>query len=185
MSESGPAGDSVQVALFPDKAVVRIVGRGSFHVSTSVKDFGREAARRGARELIFDLRQCIGMDSTFMGVTAGLAFYLRKADPPGRVIMLNLSPKTRNLLKTLGLDQVVETHMQDEDLSAYADVLRREEELETVEDQADRAEKAETALDAHRDLVELTPENKPKFKDVIAFLEEDVAQNRQNEPDGP
>lgn len=177
MSDSGPYADSVQVAIADDKAIVRIRGRGSFQVSSAVKDFGSRAVQSGARTFLFDLTDCIGMDSTFMGTVAGLAFRLRKCAPAGRVLMLNLIPKTRNLLKTLGLDQVVETHMIDETPSELKPFTRQPDHaLDEVETQSDRQTNAETALKAHEDLVRLSADNLPKFKDVIEFLREDVKQ---------
>jgi hypothetical protein len=35
---------------------------------------------------------------------------------------------------------------------------------------------AETMLEAHEDLVRVSPENLPKFKDVLTFLREDLEQ---------
>ena len=45
-----------------------------------------------------------------MGVMAGLAFRFKQQDT-GSIYVVNLSGRTRGLLATLGLDQVVETFM--------------------------------------------------------------------------
>ena len=170
-----PNADRLAVAIQGTSAYIRVLGRGSFKISTSLKEFGRTAMEQGCRCLALDMADCIGMDSTFMGVLAGLAMELKRRGG-GRIVMVNLSLRTRGLLGTLGLDQVIEPHMTGslpDDLKAVfggrgpamAPVGAAEESQRTT---------AETMLEAHENLVQLSPENLPKFKDVLTFLREDL-----------
>jgi len=117
--------------------------------------------------VVVDLENCIGLDSTFMGVLAGLSGRLKKTNQT--LELINLSDKNAHLLETLGIDQV---------LSFYGNGHGHQpEEAETVSvptDQASKKEMAETALQAHEKLVQISKENLPKFKRVIEFLKEDV-----------
>ena len=45
---------------------------------------------------------------------------------------------------------------------------------ETDQESETRWDRAETMLDAHEALVDVSAENLPKFKDVLAFLREDL-----------
>jgi anti-sigma B factor antagonist len=114
------------------------------------------------------------MDSTFMGVMAGLAFRLKKKNN-GRLYMVNLSARTRGLLSTLGLDQLVETFMAGATPPEFQAVFTQGREMKTLaSDESSRRETAEMMLEAHEHLVEVSPENLPRFKDVLTFLREDI-----------
>jgi anti-sigma B factor antagonist len=171
--------DRLAVAMVEHVALVRVEGRGSFKISTSLKEFIQAAIDEGARTTIVDLGACVSMDSTFMGVLAGAAGKLRGRDH-GRLVLVNLSPRTRGLIATLGLDQVVEAYDEGAAPSEFAALVQTAR-VETVEKQTeDKRATAETMLEAHQSLAELTPENKPRFKDVLEFLSEDLKHRRIN-----
>jgi hypothetical protein len=79
------------------------------------------------------------------------------------------SDKNQKLLTTLGVDQVLSFYKNDHGLDVS------EQKIESLPtDTASRKEMAETALKAHQNLVQISEENKPRFKRVIEFLKEDV-----------
>jgi hypothetical protein len=107
------------------------------------------------------------MDSTFMGVLAGLSGRLKKT---GKMLeLINLSEKNANLLATLGVDQVLSFYKND-----HGHVIPEQETQSLPTDQASKKEMAETALTAHEELTRLSEDNKPRFKRVIELLKEDV-----------
>ena len=167
--------DKLLVAIGGEIAFIRVLGRGSFKISTAMKEFSTAAIDTGCKSLVLDMAECVGMDSTFMGVLAGLAFRL-KQKAAGRITMVNLSLRTRGLLATLGLDQVIDPHMAGatpENLQPYFQgTANRMTALDTHENSSRVT--AETMLEAHENLVKLSPENLPKFKDVLTFLREDL-----------
>ena len=69
---------SIQVGVNGSVVWVRVAGRGSFLNSGSLKEFAREMVNRGYREFVFDLEECVMMDSTFMGTMAGMALRLKE-----------------------------------------------------------------------------------------------------------
>ncbi len=164
--------DKILVAFHGQDAVAVVSGRGNFKVSGAVKEFGLKMLEMGANRLVFDLRACEGMDSTFMGVLAGLAMKYRKHQPPVAVVMVNLTPKTLNLLQTLGVHQVVETYMQDATPPDLAPLLRAS--CDAGVEQPAAPAPTKLILEAHEVLTELDPQNREKFKDVIQYLREDV-----------
>ena len=168
--------DAVLVATHRGAALIRVKGRGSFKVGPGLKQFGGSAIAAGCRQFILDMDECVGMDSTFMGVLAGLACRL-KQEASGRMVLMNLSPKTLALLETLGLDRVIEVHMQG---SAGEDLAKRLAEavgLSAVPSSlSDRKLTLETMLAAHEDLIKVSPDNLPKFKNVMVYLSADLKQ---------
>lgn len=160
--------DDLQAAISGETLFVRVLGRGSFKVAAPLKQYIADICAKQPVQLIaLDLKECIGMDSTFMGVLAGLSGRLKKT---GQTLeLINLSEKNANLLSTLGVAQILDFYSNDHghDIPEQAD-----ESLPT--DQATKKEMAETALQAHENLVQISEENKPRFKRVIELLREDV-----------
>lgn len=178
MSAETKAADKLFVAKDARHAFVRVVGRGSFKVSPALKEFATATLVGDCAELVLDMKDCIGMDSTFMGVLAGIALRLRARN--GRVVMVNLASRTRGLLATLGLDQVVTPYLTGEVPADLAALLSDAASLAALEDrERSTQETAQTMLEAHQNLVELSPDNLPKFKDVLAFLREDLKRSEK------
>ena len=178
MTETQPE-DKLWVAIYENKAFVRPSNRGSFKISTALKQFGISAIEQGCTLLIFDMTTCIGMDSTFMGVLAGLAFKLRDR---GQIIMINLNTKTKGLLGTLGLDKIIQSYLCGDTSNEIQEYQQLANTMSTLDaSDTSRREIAETMLEAHENLVELSADNLPKFKDVLTFLHEDVQKMREKE----
>jgi anti-anti-sigma factor len=160
--------DDLQAAIIGDKILIRVSGRGSFKVSATLKQFIAEVASKQSISVVaLDMTECIGMDSTFMGVLAGLSGRLKQRDQA--LELINLSEKNEALLATLGVDQVVShySHSHGHELPAL-----ETQSLPTAS--ATKKDLAETALQAHETLVELSEENRPRFKRVIEYLKADV-----------
>lgn len=155
-------------------AMVKVNGYGSFKEGPSIKRFGAAAEDMGCNLVIFDMESCLGMDSTFMGVMAGLALRMQE-DVNGRVVAMNLSAKTLSLLETLGLNRIIICYqagnIPDEFKAILADIMDLEE---LALDGEDKMTSLATMLSAHRDLVEASPENISRFKDVISYLDQDL-----------
>ena len=103
--------------------------------------------------------------------------------PEGRIVIVNLNARTRGLLATLGLDEAVETHMAGATPADLEPLLARGGPLtELPAEERGQAETARTMLEAHENLVRLSPENLPKFKDVLTFLREDLKKSGGTAP---
>jgi anti-sigma B factor antagonist len=158
---------SILVGLTNKIVWIRVEGKGSFLNSPGVKDFTKEMINRGHREFVVDLKNCPVMDSTFMGTMAGVALRLRELGQ-GHLHVINLNERNRDLLGNLGLDQLFAIDMLPVKTGG-------EPAGKTLNDvTADRAAQAETMLEAHEALVEASPENLTKFKDVLEYLKQDL-----------
>jgi anti-anti-sigma factor len=177
MPEPASNADRLLVTIRPPHAIIRVIGRGSFKNSTALKDFSSHAVEQGILVLILDMAACAGMDSTFMGVLAGLALRLEKNG--GSVELANLNERMTALIATLGLDLVVRAHPPGGAPPELAPLLEAETDQASIrEAEFPHARTAETMLEAHETLVRISPDNLPKFRDVIEYLREDVQKLR-------
>jgi anti-anti-sigma regulatory factor len=138
---------------------VRVEGKGSSTNSTALRDFAKEMIHRGAREFIVDLRNC-----PVMGTLAGISLWLRELGE-GCLSVVNLNERNAESLCSLGLDQLFNVHVSAINKDGQALPIPLEE---------DRTARAQTMLEAHEALIKTAPENLPKFKDVIRYLEEEL-----------
>ncbi len=180
--KSGVSG-ILQVAVQGSFALIRVSGRATFKQAASLKRFCLQAIDHGCDELVFDMETCCGMDSTFMGVLAGLAIHPPPGKNPPDVTVMNLSPKTHAMLSSLGLERVLACHERNADLPG--DLHRRLtqalhlEEMGPADDQ-DQGMSLNTMLQAHQHLVDVDPDNLVRFRDVITYL--DLERCRQDLP---
>lgn len=144
---------------------IRVVGRGSFKLSSTLKTFVGTAVQRGFRQVLMDMQDCTGMDSTFMGVMAGLALLLQPQQ--GTVGLVNLSDKNRASLTTLGLSSLLRLHD-----TIPTDIPRPT--MQRLEPSLDMAHTAANILAAHETLITAAPENQPKFQNLITELRDEI-----------
>ncbi|HWB61131.1 MAG TPA: STAS domain-containing protein [Chthoniobacteraceae bacterium] len=158
---------SILVGLTNKVVWVRVEGKGSFLNSGGVKDFAKEMINRGHREFVVDLKSCPVMDSTFMGTLAMVALRLRELGQ-GHLHVINLNERNTDLLSNLGLDQLFTMGMEG--------LKTAEAPIRPLDGAApsDRTAQAETMLEAHQALVDASPENITKFKDVLEYLKQDL-----------
>lgn len=157
--------------------MVRVTGRGSFKSCPGLKQFGLSCIEKGCRRIVVDLKDCVGMDSTFMGVLAGLAAALKK-NGGGVLAAINLNAKNMALLDTLGLTSMITTcgvGVESDQLAAGIGVAPVQ--LDTSG--ADKRMMTATMLEAHETLAGVSTANLPKFKHVLEYLREDLQQQDQ------
>lgn len=166
--------NEILVTIRKNCAMIKVNGYGSFKMGPSIKRFGAAAVENGCTKIIFDMETCLGMDSTFMGVMAGLA--IRTADAVnGSVVAMNLSPKTFSLLKTLGLNRLIGCYQVNAMPENFECELAGIMDLDTLAlDGHDKLSSLTTMLTAHQNLANVSPENETRFKDVISFLDQDL-----------
>ena len=175
MESSSKPHDELLVAIRKRCALVKVIGRGTFKAGPSLKRFCTSALAKGCTQIIIDMGECVGMDSTFMGVMAGLALRMQR-EASGQLVAMNLTPKTSALLSTLGLDQLVTCYQADGELpQAFKTCLVNNLDLEDLDLEGDEKKVSlEVMLEAHQHLVEASPQNITRFRDVITYLDQDL-----------
>jgi anti-anti-sigma regulatory factor len=172
--DSGTNSDNLTAAYIDHTAVIRVEGRGSFKISPPLKQFIHQIIGNGSADrILVEMSRCSGMDSTFMGVIAGIACFIKNR-PSFHFELIHLSEKNKKLLITLGVDRVVDYSMSASD--EQQDILNRLEGSSKPldADLSNKLEAAKTTLEAHETLVSINPENLVKFKSVLEYLQDDV-----------
>jgi len=152
-------------------ACVKLQGRANFTSSIDFKELVTQLQDRGFTFFVIELSECSLMDSTFLGVLAGIGLKLARSDgdPDGpRLELRNANARITELLENVGVLHLFKTSEGD---------LGSLEALEACAQRsapASRAEVTEICLKAHKLLMEINPENVPRFKDVAKFLAEDL-----------
>ena len=86
---------------------VLIKGHANFHNCSPLKTFFRIMLENRIVEFRLDFTDCLGMDSTFLGILAGAAIDTRQLSPPGEIQLIGLTDRNLDLIKNLGLPRIV------------------------------------------------------------------------------
>lgn len=154
-----------------DPVAICIEGRASFQNSACLHDFFTAMIARKRLRFVLDFQHCTSMDSTFLGVLAGVALELRKHIPQGSLILCRVGPRNLELVRNLGLHRLLtvdtgETNVTLNTGAAALDCNPVRNELES----------ARLVLAAHENLIAADESNRAKFQDVLTFLKSRVDQ---------
>lgn len=141
-----------RVARSKDTVYVQVIGLGTMNNSSTFKGFADQMTRKGYRHLVCDLGPCRGVDSTFMGLLAGL-----RGDLDGLVI-INAGAHCRQQLGSVGLDCILQIEERPQALPAGV-VLHELPSRET----AGAIERLKMIMRAHEALVRVDRRNEEKF----------------------
>jgi anti-sigma B factor antagonist len=154
-------------------ACVKIVGRANFTTSIDFKTLVDELEQKGFTCYILDLSECVLMDSTFLGVLAGMGLKMTAAqngNGDGKLIeLLNPNERIAGLLENLGVLHLFKVVSHDDRVPG--ELLAR---TSVPAEKPTREEVTRNCLEAHKLLMEISPANIPKFKEVTQFLAEDL-----------
>lgn len=165
------AESSYLVNPYSDPVLVKVNGKASFLNSGPIKDLFNVLVEQGRERYVIDFQNCSGMDSTFLGILAGLGIQLRRRGSKGSVVLCRLGTRNLELIQNLGLHRLLTVDEGGElpvgeDTSALQ-VLPKGAPLSELEN-------ARMVLKAHENLVEMDAANQAKFQDVISFLKNQV-----------
>lgn len=157
---------------YDDPVILRVRGKASFLNSAPVKELLDELVNRQQKSrFVIDFSECTGMDSTFLGILAGLGISMMKREPKGSVVVCNLGERNLELIENLGLHRLLTVDSGDVEIpESEMQGLRKGEALTDIEN-------ARLVLNAHKNLAEADSSNKAKFQDVIAFLKNQIEGN--------
>jgi anti-anti-sigma regulatory factor len=170
----------MSVAVVEQMAFVKLPSRANFATSVDFKTLINELRGQGVSHFVLDLGECVTMDSTFLGVLAGLA--LRNSD--GRetgvdgqklkLDLLNPNARVADLLDNLGVVHLFNVvHQPENPCTAIFEPVTGDHPAPTKE------EISRNCLEAHELLMRINPENIPKFKEVTQFLAEDLRKMKE------
>jgi anti-anti-sigma factor len=157
------------VAVYDQVVCVKIYGRADFTSSLDLKKLINELWERGYHRFVFELAECMMMDSTFLGVLSGigLKFCATSNGSSSALELINPNPRIAEVLENLGVAHLFVIRQSTEPVADRFQPLTRAP-------GTTQADVTRTCLEAHETLMKIKPENVRKFKDVAQFLAEDL-----------
>ncbi len=158
----------LSVAISNDDVIVIVNGDATMKISHILKKFMMDLMEESEghhRNFKIDLRNCHYMDSTFTGILIILEKYAkRKLD--NRFEIVNPSKFCYNVLDTMGLVPLFKITNESENYEGSAVQLKPFH--------IQKLEEAIIMYLAHKELSDISEENKEEFKDVQKFLKEHI-----------
>ena len=148
---------------------IMVEGRANFDYGLPLRDFAKNLDNNFNR-IAIDLKSCLGMDSTFMGIMAMIGLKAKKNNV--QVEILNADKNNRYLLEGLGLDKLfrfVKEDKQDKEKAEDGKEVAAE-----PQKSGDMLTTAKTVVEAHKTLMDVDEDNVPKFEKVVEFAQKDV-----------
>ena len=142
--------------------------------SPAVKQCSDHCLQLGTHCIVVDLESCSGMDSTFMGMLAGLSMRLAKQVGGGRLEIAAASEKNVSSLESLGLDALIEINPSSAAWNTRLAEIRgqlKEWELPSMT----HRERSREVLEAHQILAATNEDNAEKFGSVVQLLQHETA----------
>lgn len=158
-------------------ACVKVSGRANFATSIDFKTLMNELRLKGYSYFVLDLSECSLMDSTFLGILAGLGLKTGTGQPgqsQPAIELLNPNERVTELLENLGVLHLFKLNQGPLSMPADTHTLGHTPATPSKE------ELTRASLEAHKTLMEINPENVSRFKEVTAFLAEDLKKLKAN-----
>ena len=150
-------------------AAIRIIGHANFASSIDFKTLISQLLQQDCNYFVLDLAECVLMDSTFLGVLAGFGLKLSPSngnEGPHGIELLNPNARIIELLDTLGVLHLFKFTQGPVKLTEEAEPSVHPPANSTKEDVT------RTCIEAHQTLMDISPANVAKFKEVTQFLAE-------------
>lgn len=156
------------VAVVEQTAFIKIPGRANYASSIDLKTLVSELRQRGFSQFVLELRECMTMDSTFLGVLAGLVLRNGHPEPTApNIELLNPNSRVLDLIENLGVLSMFTVKNEDVPSTLLFEPANDH-------DAPTKEEVTRNCLEAHRTLMKVNPANIPKFKEVTQFMAEDL-----------
>jgi anti-sigma B factor antagonist len=159
----------LMVAVCDQMVCIKINGRGDFNLSLDLRKLIDELRLRGYCRFIFELRDCLMMDSTFLGILSGEALKsCNGSQAQGAALeLMNPNPRIAEVLENLGVAHLFKITQCPEAPPVNYEPLAQAEDKSKID-------VTRTCLEAHQTLMGLHAENVLRFKDVAEFLAQDL-----------
>ena len=177
MSET-PASPVFLVDAYSDPVIVRIEGRASFLNCSCLREFVQRMLAEGKKRFVVDFQRCTSMDSTFLGLLAGIAIDLRKRKPEGGIVLARVGARNLELIRNLGLHRLIPVDGSDLPAGTPGAGVPAGSGKDTPLSCGRQSEidHARLVLEAHENLVGVDESNRAKFQDVLTFMRSRVDQ---------
>ncbi len=155
---------------------IKIFGRANFEYAPVIRCLAKEIDEKKFKEISIDLAECVGMDSTFMGIIAMLGLKAHKCKAIMNIV--NAGPQSKDLLVGLGIDRLLHfIQKNDDDKSIEKNAIP----LCCDKDKNSKLQTAECVYEAHTTLMDIDDDNVKKFEKVVEYAKTDLDKLRAEE----
>ncbi|MEW6356065.1 MAG: STAS domain-containing protein [Planctomycetota bacterium] len=159
---------TIDIALCEKMIYVKVTGLGTMNNSMALLDLCGGLLDSGYKEVVFDLVKCEGMDSTFLGVIAGIATHGPDRKGP-KVTIVNCGKECLSSLEVVGLTKFV--HLKSEPVETPdVEMFRLEE--EDIPDM----DRVGFIREAHEQLLLIDKRNRDLFGPLLRMLSDELSQ---------
>lgn len=152
------------VNAYSDPVIIKINDRANYLNCAPVKDFFDGMLARGKTNFLLDFSNCTGVDSTFLGIIAGVAMDVRGHNPPGSFILCRPGNRLLEVVRNLGLHRIMRVDCGDFPMNF-------DDSAENLENSnQSKSESTQMILSAHEKLLELDKGGNARFQDVVSYL---------------
>src|SRR3989339_75197 len=155
-------------------AVIKITGHATFAEAANLKKYEDQHAEQhlNAPQLIFDLTECVHVDSTMIGIIANLAVKYYKKNGKKKAIVLYANSMIQNILDTNNcqfiLDPVLASPGEVSKAGATEEIMASTE--------SGGMFLRQSILLAHETLIELNEDNLAKFSSLVSQIRKKISQ---------
>ncbi|MHC4839374.1 MAG: STAS domain-containing protein [Planctomycetota bacterium] len=157
----------LEAARTGDTVYVRVIGLGNFNNAGPLREYCEGAFGDGFHNIIVDLEECTGLDSTFMGTMIGFLSVEIEDAKDIVVTVVNATPPTRRALNNLGLPKILPVQDRHVDFPKCRLTKLRE-------GWQDQRRRTLLIKDAHVALMKADRENQARFGPFVDALIQEV-----------
>jgi len=150
--------EGVYLLKFSGDVRVTLCGSLNRHMDTI---FGSQ----DVKQVVIDMLEAEAVDSTTLGLIAKLALHCRK-EYAINIQLFCQNPSILRTLECMGFEEIIDIFQEVPDIDAEL------EDIETVSSDIDAVRRQ--VLEAHKILVQLSPDSSKEFTDLIRALESDL-----------
>ena len=152
------------------RAFIQIRGKGTYKNACLLKESTQLIINQGIKNFTIDFNNCTGLDSTFLGVLAGLALESRQLN--GELALINLQQRNLELIENMGMNSLIR-------VSHDTNLPKHSLSFEPIKEQiSTKPQTTKTMIEAHEALIKIHEGNRPQFQNVIECLHE--SEKKQN-----
>lgn len=166
----------LEAARTGDTIYVRVIGLGNFNNAGSLREYCEGAFQEGFHNIIVDLAECTGLDSTFMGTMIGFISVDPIDDNEIIVTVVNATPPTRRAMNSLGLPKILP--VKEEPIEFPKCRLAR-----LREGWQDQRRRTRLIKDAHVALIRVDKDNEARFGPFVEALIQEVKKQCESDND--
>jgi len=170
--------DRIEVAVIDKTVYLKPFGCATQRNSLGIPDFLRAMFRAGCIYVAFDLAECKGMDSTFLGVIADAAT-CNPSRAGKTVVVFNAGDALVQLLRRIGVLPMVS--LGSAKVEPPSPIHLRQ--IDFIHFPKTEYQKLQTVRRLHEQLVQLNEKNRRLFGPFLAMLEEELQSQHDEVPE--